>query len=132
MPLARTPEMAELALAIFDTELEKKSGARKKAPEKSGVRQAHRSPPVVQSSYAYLAANSRVLQATEPTGNAQLMWDDAIYYDQGMRMVRLTFDKEGQQLLPDASVAERENIRRHNWLVREGQTTTWKTELAAV
>ena len=47
-------------------------------------------------------------------------------------MVRLTFDEEGNCLLPEATLQERENMRRYIWLVRETHPTTVKADLAAV
>ena len=88
--------------------------------------------PAALSAHTYLAAISRLLQPLEHGGNAQLTWDDAIFYDHGMRMGRLTFDEEGNRLLPEASLQERENMRRYNWLVRETHRTTVKAYLAAV
>ena len=85
--------------------------------------------PSALSVHAYLAAISRLLQTLERSGNAQLTWDDAINYYQGMR---LTSDQEGTRLLPDATLAERENMRRYNWLVREAHPITEKADLAAV
>ena len=38
-------------------------------------------PPAALSAHAYLAAISRLLQPVEKGGNAQLTWDDAVYYD---------------------------------------------------
>ena len=63
---------------------------------------------------------------------AQLTWDDVINYDHGMRLGRLTFDEEGNRLLPDATLTERENTRRYNWLVREAHPITVKADLVAV
>ena len=67
--------------------------------------------PAALSAHAYLAAISRLLQPFERGGNAQLTWDDAIYYDHGMRLGRLTFDEEGNRLLPEATLKERKNMR---------------------
>ena len=58
--------------------------------------------PAALSAHAYLAATFRLLQSTEQSANALLTWDDAIYYDHGMRMGWLTFDQEGNRLLLDA------------------------------
>ena len=82
--------------------------------------------------HAYLAAISPLLQPVEPGGNAQLTWDDVIYYDHGMPLGTLTFDETGNRTSPEATVAERENMRRYNWLVRESHPTTIKADLAAV
>ena len=65
-------------------------------------------------------------------GKAQLTWDDAINFDHGLRMGHLTFDREGNRLLPEATHAEREHMRRYNWLMRKGHPTTVKAELATV
>ena len=88
--------------------------------------------PDAHSAHPVLAAISRLLQSTELSGNAQLTWDDAIYYEHGMRIGCLTFNQEGHRHLPDATLAEREHMRRYNWLVREGRTSTVKSDLAAV
>ena len=53
--------------------------------------------------HANLAAVSRMMQTLERNGKAQLTWDDAIIYDHGMRLGRLTCDEEGNRLLPDAT-----------------------------
>ena len=100
---------------------------------------------VALSAHAYLAAFSRLLQSTERSGTAQLTWDDAIHYNHGMRMERPTFDQKGNRylgqptfdqkgnsLLPEATQAERENMCRYNWLIREGHPTAVKADLAAV
>ena len=88
--------------------------------------------PAVLSAHAYLAAISRLLQPLEHGCNAQLTWDDAIFSDHGMRLGRLTFDEEGHRLLPEATLKERENMRKYNWLVRETHPTTVKADFAAV
>ena len=49
-----------------------------------------------------------------------------------MRMGCLTYVQEGRRLLADATLAEQKHMRRHNWLVRVGRTTTLKADLAAV
>ena len=49
-----------------------------------------------------------------------------------MRLGRLTFDEEGSRLLAEATLQERENMRRYNWLVHETHPTTVKADLAAV
>ena len=59
------------------------------------------------------------MQTPERDGKAQLTWMTLSSFDYGMRLVRLTFDQEGNRLPPDATLAERENMRRYNWLVRE-------------
>ena len=74
--------------------------------------------PRVFGSVIPLAANAR----TE--WHCQLTWDDAINYDHGMRLGRLTFDQKGNRLLPEATLAERENIHKYNWLVCEAQPNT--------
>ena len=68
----------------------------------------------------------------ERGGNAQLTWDDAIYFDHGMRLGTLTFDETGKRIGSEATIAERENMRRYNWLVREAHPNTIKADLAAV
>ena len=88
--------------------------------------------PAAVSVHAYLAAILRLLQPVECGGKAQLTWDDAIYYDHGMRLGTLTFDETGNRTSPETTVAERENMRRYNWLVREANPTTIKADLAAV
>ena len=89
--------------------------------------------PAALSSHAYSAAISPLLQSIERGGNAQLTWDDAIDYDRPhMRIGRLTFDQEGNRLLPEETLAKREHLRRFNWLVREDHPTTVKADLAAV
>ena len=88
--------------------------------------------PAAVSVHAYLAAISRLLQPVERGGNAQLTWDDAIYFDHGMRLGTLTFDETGKRLGSEATLAERENMRRYNWLVREAHPNTIKADLAAV
>ena len=65
--------------------------------------------PAAVSVHAYLAAISRLLQPVERGGNAQLTWDDAIYYDHGMLLGTLTFDETGNRTSPEATIAEREN-----------------------
>ena len=88
--------------------------------------------PAAVSVHAYLAAISRLLQLVERGGNAQLTWDDAIYYDHGMSLCTLTFDETGKRISPEATTTERENMRRYNWLVREAHPNTLKADLAAV
>ena len=68
----------------------------------------------------------------EGGGNAQLTWDDAIYYDHGMRLGTVTFDETGNRTLPEATIKDRENMRRYNWLVCEAHPNTVKADLAAV
>ena len=88
--------------------------------------------PAALSVHAYLAAISRLLHPVERGGNTQLTWDDAITYDHGMRLGTLTFDETGNRFLPEATIEERENMRRYNWLVREAHPNTVKADLAAV
>ena len=68
----------------------------------------------------------------ERGGNAQLTWDDAIYFDHGMRLGTLTFDETGKRIGSEATIAERENMRRYNGLVREAHPNTIKADIAAV
>ena len=70
--------------------------------------------PAALSVHAYLAAISRLLQPVEREGNAQLTWDDAIYYDHGMRLGTLTFDETRNRTRPIATIEEPENMRRNN------------------
>ena len=56
--------------------------------------------PAAVSVHAYLAAISSLLQPVERGGNAQLTWDDSIYYDHGMRLGTLTFDATGNRRKP--------------------------------
>ena len=44
--------------------------------------------PAILSYLAYIAAVSKMVQSVERSGNSQLTIDDAIFYDQGMRMGR--------------------------------------------
>ena len=60
------------------------------------------------SYHAYIAAISRVVQSVERSGNAQLTLDDAIQYDQGMRMGGITFDQQGRRMMREAIAVERE------------------------
>ena len=55
-----------------------------------------------------------------------------IYYDHGMRLGMLTFDETGNRTRQEATITERENMRRYNWQVREAHPTTITTDLAAV
>ena len=61
---------------------------------------------------------------TEQCGKVQ-----QVYYDHSMRGGYLTFDQKDPG---DDTLTERENKRRHNWVLREGHPTTLKAELAAV
>ena len=88
--------------------------------------------PAALSAHAYLAAISRLLQPVEKGGNAQLTWDDAVFYDHGMRLGTLTFDENGNRTRPEATLKERENMRRYNWLVRKAHPNTINADLAAV
>ena len=88
--------------------------------------------PAAVSVHAYFAAISRLLQPVERGGNAQLTWDDVIYYDHGRRLGTLTFDETGNRTSPEATITERENMHKYNWLVREAHPTTIKADLAAV
>ena len=47
-------------------------------------------------------------------------------------MELLTFNQEANRLLPETTQAEREHMRRYNWLVREIHPTTVKAEFATV
>ena len=49
-----------------------------------------------------------------------------------MRLGTLTFDETGNRTLPEATIEERENMRRYNWLVREAYPNTVKAYLTAV
>ena len=86
--------------------------------------------PAAVSVHAYLAVMSRLLQPVERGGNAQLTWDDAIFFDHGMYLGTLTFDETGTRLGSEATIAERENMRRYNWLVHEAHPNTIKADLA--
>ena len=88
--------------------------------------------PAAVSLHAYLAAILRLLQPVARGGNAQLTWDDATNYDHGMRLGTLTFDETGNRTSPEATITERENMRKYNWLVREAHPTTIKADHAAV
>ena len=79
-----------------------------------------------------MAAITRTLQSRERSGNAELTWGDAVQYDRSMRMRLLTFYHEGHRPLADATLTERKHMHRHTWLVREGFTTTLKSELYSV
>ena len=88
--------------------------------------------PAALSAHAYLAEISRLLQPVEKGGNAQLTWDDAVYYDHGMRLGTLTFDENGNRIRPEATLKDRENMPWYNWLEREAHPNTIKADLAAV
>ena len=88
--------------------------------------------PAALSAHAYLAAILSLLQPLERGGTAQLTWDDAIYYDHGMQLGRLTFDEEGNRLLPEATLKERGSMRKYNWLVQHTHPITVNEDLAGV
>ena len=78
---------------------------------------------------AFFAAISRVLIAVEHSGNAQLTIDDAVFFDHGMRMGRMAFDLDGNRVMRESNVTEREAVRRYNWLVRKDKEISVRTEL---
>ena len=86
--------------------------------------------PAALSYLAYIASVSKAVQSVERCGNSQLTIDDAIFYDHGMMMGRLTFDQQGRRLTGEATATEREAVRRHNWLVRNNVEITVREELA--
>ena len=59
---------------------------------------------------AYMASISEVVQSLERYGNSQLTKDDAIFYDPGMSMSRLTFDQQGRRLTREATATEGEQF----------------------
>ena len=79
---------------------------------------------------AFFAAISRVLIAVEHSGNAQLTIDDAVLFDYGMRMGRMAFNLDGNRVMRESNVTERETVRRYNWLVRKDKEIPVRTELA--
>ena len=79
---------------------------------------------------AFFAAISRVLIAVEHSGNAQLTIDDAVLFDHGMRMGRMAFDLDGNRVMRESIVTEREAVRRYNWLVSKDKEILVRTELA--
>ena len=79
---------------------------------------------------AFFAAISRVLIAVEHSGNVQLTIDDAVLFDHGMRMRRMAFDLDGNRIMRESNVTEREAVRRYNWLVRKDKEIPVRTELA--
>ena len=79
---------------------------------------------------AFFAAISRVLIAVEHSGNAQLTIDDAVLFDHGMRMGRICFDLDGNRVMRESNVTEREAVRCYNWLVRKDKEFPVRTELA--
>ena len=86
--------------------------------------------PDVLSYPAFFAAISRVLIAVERSGNAQLTIGDAVFFEHGMRMGRMAFDLDGNRVLRESNVTEREAVRRYNWLVRKDKEIPVRTELA--
>ena len=86
--------------------------------------------PDVLSYPAFFAAISRVLIAVERSGNAQLTIDDAVLFDHGMYMGRMAFDLDGNRVMRESNVTEREAVRRHNWLVRKDKEVPVRAELA--
>ena len=78
---------------------------------------------------AFFAAISRVLIAVEHSGNAQLTIDDAVLFDHGMRMGRMAFDLDGNRVMRESNVTEREAVRRYNWPVRQDKEIPVRTEL---
>ena len=79
---------------------------------------------------AFFAAISRVLMAVERSGNAQLTIDDAVLFDHGMCMGRMAFDLDGNRVLRESNVSERDAVRRHNLLVRKDKEVPVRAELA--
>ena len=67
--------------------------------------------------------------AVERSGNAQLTIDDAVLFDHGMYMGRMAFDLDGNCVMRESSVTEREAVRRHNWLVRKDKEVPVRAEL---
>ena len=86
--------------------------------------------PDVLSYPAFFAAISRVLIAVERSGNAHLTIDDAVLFDHGMCMGRMAFDLDGNRVMRESNVTEREAVRRHNWLVRKDKEVPVRAELA--
>ena len=86
--------------------------------------------PDVLSYPAFFAAISRVLIAVERSGNAQLTIDDAVLFDHGMYMGRMAFDLDGNRVMRESNVTEREAEHRHNWLVRKDKEVPVRAELA--
>ena len=79
---------------------------------------------------AFFAAISRVLIAVERSGNAQLTIDDAVLFDHRMCMGRMAFDLDGNRVMRESNVSEREAVRRHIWLVRKDKGVPVRAELA--
>ena len=86
--------------------------------------------PDVLSYPAFFAAISRVLIAVERSGNAQLTIDDAVLFDHGMCMGRMAFDLDGNRVMRESNVTEREAVRRHNWSVRKDKEVPVRAELS--
>ena len=86
--------------------------------------------PDVLSYPAFFAAISRVLIAVERSGNAQLTIDDSVLFDHGMCMGRMAFDLDGNRVMLESNVSEREVVRRHNWLVRKDKEVPVRADLA--
>ena len=70
-----------------------------------------------------------MLIAVEHSGNAQLTIDDAVFFDHGMRMGRMAFDLDGNRVMRESNVTEREAVCRYNWLVRKDKEIPVWTEL---
>ena len=47
-----------------------------------------------------------------------------------MRMRRMAFDLDGNRVMRESNVTEREAVRRYNWLVRKDKEIPVRTELA--
>ena len=86
--------------------------------------------PAALSYLANIASISKVVQSVERYGNSQLTIDDAVFYDHGMRMGRLTFDQQCRRLTREATATEREAVRRHNWLMRSNVEIPVREELS--
>ena len=84
------------------------------------------------SQMGHIAASSRICQAVETTGNSQLIWDDAIYFDHGTRMGLLMFDEVVETMLPEPSIEECQAVRMQNLIKRtrsDGKKTSIKKHL---
>ena len=68
--------------------------------------------------------------AVERSGNAQLTIDGAVLFDYGMYRGRMAFDLDGNRVMRESNVTEREAVRRHNWLVRKDKEIPVCAELA--
>ena len=66
--------------------------------------------PAALSYLAHIASISEVVQSVDRFRNSQLTIDDAIFYDHGMSMSRLTFDQQGRRLTREATATEREQF----------------------